>query len=421
MGALLAPGPQAPEGTWPAAWRDGERAELAALAGLPAMTPALLRALVGDEGPRAAWSAVRAGRAGCAGATTAARFDAARRKRLRLLAPRWQALAEALDPGAAMAAWHRRGLGVLVVGDAAFPAGLARYPAGPPVLFRRGAPCERRPSVTVTGTRSSTTYGERVAAEIAEGLAACGVAVVTSLEPGIDAAARAGASRGSAEGATAFAAGGADLDRPAGAVGALLAGGGRIVADAPFGARPERWRFPRRNRLMAAASDVLVVVEAHGTGGALHGAEAALELGTPVCAVPGSVRSPSSRGTNALIADGAHVVRDLEDVLAILGLTGAPLVARRPPGPPSGSGPPGPPSGSSPPPEGGVEALVLAAVDEEVATPLDRILAASGVDLGGVAIALERLVAGGLLERIPGGYQRGLAARPDGRPRPPQP
>jgi len=96
---------------------------------------------------------------------------------------------------------------------------------------------------------------------------------------------------------------------------------GGLVSEAPPGARPESWRFPLRNRIIAALSQVLVVVESSRQGGAMHTALAADAYGVPILAVPGSLRSPQSEGTNAIIQEGgAGVVLDVHDILAVLEL-----------------------------------------------------------------------------------------------------
>jgi predicted Rossmann fold nucleotide-binding protein DprA/Smf involved in DNA uptake len=100
----------------------------------------------------------------------------------------------------------------------------------------------------------------------------------------------------------------------------VIANGG-LVSEAPPGAPPEGWRFPLRNRIIAALSQVLVVIESSRQGGAMHTVLAADAYGVPVLAVPGSVRSPQSEGTNAVIQEGgAGVVLDVHDVLAALEL-----------------------------------------------------------------------------------------------------
>ncbi len=98
---------------------------------------------------------------------------------------------------------------------------------------------------------------------------------------------------------------------------------GVIVSESPAGVRTEKWRFPVRNRLLAALSDVVVVVESRHHGGSRHTVDAATARGIPVGAVPGSIRSATSEGTNALLADGAFPVCSAGDILVALSLAGA--------------------------------------------------------------------------------------------------
>jgi DNA processing protein len=103
-----------------------------------------------------------------------------------------------------------------------------------------------------------------------------------------------------------------------------VGGGGRgrglLVGECPLGTAPAAWRFPARNRVIAALADLVVVVESHHAGGSLLTVQEAIDRGVQVMAVPGSVRSPAAEGTNQLLADGCHPVRDAEDVLVALGL-----------------------------------------------------------------------------------------------------
>ena len=100
----------------------------------------------------------------------------------------------------------------------------------------------------------------------------------------------------------------------------IIAGGGALVSQFAEGTAPRRQNFPARNVTMAALSDVVVVVEAVQGSGALITAEAALDLHKEVMAVPGSIFSPLSVGTHALIRDGAGLVQNARDVLAVLGV-----------------------------------------------------------------------------------------------------
>ena len=99
-----------------------------------------------------------------------------------------------------------------------------------------------------------------------------------------------------------------------------VAAAGVLLSEAPLGAAPMPWRFPARNRIIAALADILVVVESHAAGGSMHTVEAAIERGITVLAVPGSVRSAASVGTNRLLAAGCAPACDTDDVLAALNL-----------------------------------------------------------------------------------------------------
>ena len=174
------------------------------------------------------------------------------------------------------------------------------------------------------GTRAPTRYGIGVAAQLGAELSAAGVSVVSGLALGIDGAAHEGAC-GAGAPPLAVVAGG--LDRPYPQRHTRLwervAEHGVIVSESPAGVRTEKWRFPVRNRLLAALSDVVVVIESRHHGGSQHTVDAATARGVPVGAVPGSIRSAASEGTNELLADGAFPVCSVADVLVALSLAGA--------------------------------------------------------------------------------------------------
>jgi DNA processing protein len=180
----------------------------------------------------------------------------------------------------------------------------------PEALGERGA-------VTIVGARRSSAYGRRVAEELAGSLAAAGVVVVSGMAFGIDSAAHRGAL--AAGGVTiAVLAGGADIPYPPSARDLhrrILESGGAAISEAPFGARPARWDFPARNRIMAALGAVTVVVEARERSGSRITADKALALGREVGAVPGPVDSPLSAGPHGLYRDGAFLATCAQDVL----------------------------------------------------------------------------------------------------------
>jgi DNA processing protein len=201
----------------------------------------------------------------------------------------------------------RVGAGLLLPHDADWPEGLRDLDAHAPLtLWVRGrvGALRETPSVALVGARAATAYGEHVAIEIAAGLVDRGFAVVSGGAYGIDGTAHRSAL---ASGGTtvAFLAGGVDRFYPAGheALLSRIAETGAVVSEMPCGAAPTRWRFLQRNRLIAAASQTTVVLEAGMRSGSLNTAGHAAALGRPLGAVPGPVTSPASAGCHRLLRE----------------------------------------------------------------------------------------------------------------------
>jgi DNA processing protein len=230
---------------------------------------------------------------------------------------------------------------VLARSDARYPAVLGHLDDPPPRLHVLGS-LDRivSPSVAIVGTRRASRSGREVAAELGRDLAGAGVSVVSGLARGIDAAAHRGALLdGSGAPPLAVVGSGLDVVYPAEhrSLWFEIARRGAVVGEHPWGTPPLPHHFLRRNRLIAAFADVVVVVESAARGGSLVTARLALDLGRSVVAVPGPVRSPSCRGSNLLLRDGAAPVLDAGDVLDLLGLvrTAAPAVPVEPPADPT--------------------------------------------------------------------------------------
>ena len=173
--------------------------------------------------------------------------------------------------------------------------------------------------VAIVGARRASAYGLDVARALGRGLASSGVTVISGMAFGIDSEAHAGALAGG--GATvAVLPGSADRPYPASKrkLHREIVAAGAAVSALPPGAEIRRWMFPARNRIIAALSAITIVVEAGMRSGSLVTARCASELGRPAGAVPGRVTAPRSAGPNALLADGARVVRDAQDVLDAL-------------------------------------------------------------------------------------------------------
>jgi DNA processing protein len=294
---------------------DERLGALVALAGLPHIGPPLLRRLVAHHDPVDALQRLRSGRplhrvvVSSVGESELARLRAA---------------AEEASPAAALEACRSAGVRPLAVDADDYPGQLAIDPEAPPVLFALGdlaALGGRR--VGVIGTRNATVSGLATATELGQVLAAHGVSIVSGLARGIDGAAHRGVRRAGGPGRP-VAVVGNGLDRPYpkqhAELWAWVAEAGVVLSEWPPGVAPHAWRFPQRNRILAALCEVLVVVESRERGGSLITARAAADRSVEVMAVPGSPRSRASAGTNRLLVDGVAPVTSADDVLAMLGL-----------------------------------------------------------------------------------------------------
>jgi DNA processing protein len=218
---------------------------------------------------------------------------------------------------------RRRGLRIVGLDDADYPASLRATFDPPPVLYVKGKlGSEAAASVAIVGSRAATTHGRTLARKVAADLAASGVEIVSGLARGIDAEAHRGALDVSGRTIAVL---GSALDRlypreHAGLADAIAERGGAVVSEFPLGTGPERFHFPRRNRVIAGLAQAVLVVEAALKSGALSTARFALDEGRDVLAVPGHPSEPLASGTNGLLRDGACLVRSAADVAEALGL-----------------------------------------------------------------------------------------------------
>jgi DNA processing protein len=359
----------------------------AALAGLPSMGPARLTALLAALPPGAAWARARRG----APWPERSVREALGSGSVALLAD-WQAAAVAVDVAEVWRRVIESDVGVALHGRPGYPPALVDDVEPPALVFHRGAlEVIGGPRVAIVGTRRCTGLGAGVAFELGRDLAACGVAVVSGLAWGIDGAAHRGALAADAAPPIGVVGSGLDVVYPAGQrrLWDAVASTGVLLSEAPLGARPERWRFPARNRIIAALANIVVVVESHRRGGSLHTVDEADRRGIDVMVVPGSIRNAAARGANDLLAEGRAPVRDAGDVLMALGLAAAtrrPPVERRPP-----------------PTE--LDRPVLEAVGWQPSS-LDQIAIRTGRSVPDLAGALDRLCAANWVSRQGGWYER---------------
>lgn len=285
-------------------------------------------------------------------------------------------------------------------GDEGYPSQLLDLHDPPDGLFLRGRelpPKDRL--VAMVGARACSPAGADIARTIARGLAEAGFAVVSGAARGIDSASHEGSLTG---GAATVAVLGSGIDiaypRSSSALLARIAERGSIASEYPPGVPAMAFRFPARNRIVVGLARALIVVEGEDGSGSLISAEHALDLGRDVLAVPGAPANPLAATPNALIRDGAALVRGVRDVLGELGVATDDVRARA-----------------------AQLSLDLSDLDRRVLGSVsDRVLPESiasslGLSLGDVLPALFRLELAGHVRNVGGRFERRLgAAEPGG-------
>ncbi|MBE0479729.1 MAG: DNA-protecting protein DprA [Dehalococcoidia bacterium] len=228
-----------------------------------------------------------------------------------------------ISPEGEMEKLWRYGVRVFSWNDPSFPPRLKEIYDVPPLLYVRGdmSPADEW-AIAIVGTRRATVYGREVTQRIVEDLCRSRVTIVSGLARGIDSVAHRAALEAGGR-TVAVLASGLDLVYPAENVklAQAIIDQGALVTEYPLGTKPKAENFPRRNRIMSGISLGVVVTEAGERSGALLTADLALEQNREVFAVPGSVLSPASRGTNRIIQEGAKLVRETGDILEELNLT----------------------------------------------------------------------------------------------------
>lgn len=297
---------------------DQERSARLALLLLPGMGPARLRWATSQGSAIAAMSSIRRGGSPADPRSAPAGVGA------RLLET-WHNAAGSNTDDAVLEDHRLAGIQVLAPGDKYWP--YADDPEPPALLFVRGSAdilCDPN-IVGIVGTRRCTSVGRRVAKQMGAELANAGVVVASGLALGIDGAAHQGAlSSNESDSVVGVVATGLDVPYPTShsRLWDQIADRGVLVSESPLGTKAQRWRFPARNRLLAGLSRAVVVVESHGSGGALSTVDEALKRDVDVLVVPGSVLSAASDGSNALLLEGCAPVCSTRDVLELLALSG---------------------------------------------------------------------------------------------------
>ncbi|HEX9682142.1 MAG TPA: DNA-processing protein DprA [Acidimicrobiales bacterium] len=324
----------------------------------------------------------------------------------------WRRRIESQDPDAELRRVRAAGIEIACPGDAGYPRRLADDHEAPAVLYVRGdtgrIPAIEHPTAAIIGTRRCTRAGRSTARQLGEALTEVGVVVVSGLAWGIDGAAHEGALRARC-GAPPVAVVGSGLDvvypKRHEQLWARVAGRGLILSEAPPGAQPDAWRFPARNRIIAALSDVVIVVESHGRGGSMITVDEAQRRGREVLAVPGPLGSPASQGANELLRDGCHPVLEPADIIAALNRIRTDVPALGPVRTPSDDEPAAPAAPVLPGPvAGGSAGAVLEALGHTPSN-LEQLVVRSGRPLAEVSWALATLESMGRIVCTDGWYE----------------
>ena len=300
----------------------------------------------------------------------------------------------------------RAGARMLCLGMPEYPVALSGIADAPPILWAVGDPgLAHRSGIALVGARNASSLGQRMARKLAEGLGHHGFVLISGLARGIDAVAHAATLD---TGTIAVLAGGVDVLYPSenADLGATIGRQGLRLSEQPMGLQPQARHFPRRNRIIAGLSHAVVVVEAAEGSGSLITARDALDQGREVLAVPGHPLDPRAAGCNALIRDGARLVRDVSDIIEALETTlelpFAPPAAPRPYTPPPQPTKPAPRASAAAPDSLGLHRMIL---DRLGPSPLaeDQLIRDLALPAATLAPAILFLELDGRIERQPGG------------------
>jgi DNA processing protein len=269
---------------------------------------------------------------------------------------------------------------VLRFGEPGYPEILAETPDPPRVLYGIGDPGALRAGLGIVGARRATPYGLRATRMFATWAASQGVTVVSGAAIGCDREAHAAALDAGGPSVAVLGCG-PDVDYPQRSAGVLARMRERyaVVSEYPFGTPPRRYAFTRRNRIIAGLSSALLVVEAGLPSGTFSTADAALDAGRDVLAVPGSIFSAESRGSNRLIRQGATAITDVSELAASLGIEAATVT-----------------------PASSQHSEVVRALSADPMRP-DDLARALGLDIVCAARTLGLLEANGVIARYPDG------------------
>jgi DNA processing protein len=299
-----------------------------------------------------------------------------------------------VDPDELLKRCKQAGVVAYPISHPQYPSRLKEIHDPPAILYVKGSYDinDVRCAVGIVGTRSPTAYGQKLAKELSRSLAAAGATIVSGMAIGIDSYAHRGAIEGNGK-TLAVVGSGPDVCYPSSnrPLYTLLASGqhGGVISEFFPGTKPESWHFPARNRIISGISQAVIVVEAGENSGSLITARLAFEQNREVFAVPGRVDSPSSAGTNDLIARNmAHLLRSFQDVITEMNW-----------------------DASLKPVEQNDKALELYGREKDIyellssePTHFDVLRERSGLPAGELSAVLTMLELGGMVSRLPGDW-----------------
>ena len=300
---------------------------------------------------------------------------------------------------AELEAAYRIGARPLFTIEPGYPVALVHAGVPPPLLYVKGrTELFERPAVAIVGARNASAAGRAMARQLAAGLGAAGMLIISGLARGIDGAAHQAAM---ASGTVAVLAGGIDHIYPPEheALHKQISAEGCLVSEQPPGFKARGNDFPRRNRIISGLALGVVIVEAALRSGSLVTARRAADQGREVFAVPGHPLDPRAEGTNMLLKQGATLITSAQDVLDAL----SPQIGSRPARTEAGSAPPEPPSiedegeSSSLPPEA-AQLVVLQALGAAPVS-IDEVARATGLPIRALSGVLIELALAGRIER----------------------
>ncbi len=323
---------------------------------------------------------------------------------LKRFASRWPRMCrEALhEAEAELSRLKEHKLSALTLADPDYPKPLRALDDPPPVLYVRGTYESRDElAIAIVGTRRPSSYGRRVAERLARELGAMGFTIVSGLARGIDTAAHRGALKAGARTIAVLGGGFAHFyPQENRRLGDEIAGSGAVLSEFPVELPPDRWTFPRRNRVISGLSRGTIVVEAPERSGALITARLALEQGREVFAVPGPITQETSAGVHKLIQQGAKLITDVDDVLEEFADLKRTLSARR------GAAAPAPAMAGRPQPQSQPQ---LSPLEQGVLNALEfdplhfnDVVERTRLSPSEVSLALLQLVMKGLVEELEG-------------------